>query len=171
MKKPAGNPGSRKRRVAMIKEVKMLTVRETGPVGAAVRNPETIAAIWRESITTSAWYDTEKEAFVVFLLDRKNMVKDWHLVSLGTNDASLVHPREVFRAACVASAASVIVAHNHPSGDHTPSAEDVRITKQLVAAGQVLGIPVLDHVVVGDPSILPPGYVGLRENGCLNFTP
>lgn len=155
----------------MIKEVKMVTVRETGPVGESVRNHETIAAIWRDSITTAQWYDTEKEAFVVFLLDHKNRVKGWNLVSLGTVDTSLVHPREVFRAACVASAASVIVAHNHPSGDPQPSAEDVRITKQLVAAGQVVGIPVLDHVVIGDPAILPPGYVSLRDKGYLNFTP
>lgn len=155
----------------MIKEIKITTVRETGPVGESCQTPETVAKVWRESITTAQWYDTEKEAFVVFLLDRKNRVKSWHLVSLGTIDTSLVHPREVFRAACVASAASVIVAHHHPSGDPQPSAEDVRITKQLVAAGQVVGIPVLDHVVIGDPAILPPGYVSLRDKGYLNFTP
>ena len=153
----------------MIKEVKLTTVRETGPVGESVQKPETIAAVWRESVTTAAWYDTEKEAFVVFLLDRKNRVKGWHLVSLGTIDTSLVHPREVFRAACVAAAASVIVSHQHPSGDPTPSAEDVKITKQLVEAGKVVGIPVLDHVVIGDAAILPPGFVSLRDKGYLTF--
>ena len=155
----------------MIKEIKLTTVRETGPVGESVQKPETVASLWRESVATAQWYDTEKEAFVVFLLDRKNRVKSWHMVSVGTIDTSLVHAREVFRAACVAAAASVIVAHQHPSGDPTPSAEDVKITKQLVAAGQVVGIPVLDHVVIGDHAILPPGYVSLRDKGYLNFTP
>jgi DNA repair protein RadC len=154
----------------MIKEVKLMTVRETGPVGDSVQKPETLVRIWRESVQLAQWYDPEKEAFVVFLLDRKNRVKGWHLVSLGTVDASLVHPREVFRAACVASAASVIVAHHHPSGDPSPSAEDVKITRQLVAAGQVLGIPVLDHVVIGEESVFPPGYMSMRDKGYLNFT-
>lgn len=155
----------------MIKEVRIVTVRETGPVGDQCQRPETVYRLWQESIAKAEWFDTEKEAFVVFLLDRKNRVKDWHLVSLGTIDTSLVHPREVFRAACIASAASVTVSHRHPSGDPTPSAEDVRVTKQLVAAGQVLGIPVLDHVVVGDPAVLPPGYISLRDKGYLDFTP
>jgi DNA repair protein RadC len=155
----------------MIREVRILTVRESATVGESCQKPETVVSIWRDSVATAEWYDTEKEAFVVFLLDRKNRVKDWHLVSLGTVDTSLVHPREVFRAACVTAAASVIVAHHHPSGDPTPSAEDVRVTKQLVAAGQVLGIPVLDHLVIGDPAVMAPGYVSLRDKGYLNFTP
>lgn len=153
----------------MIKEVRIVTVRESGPVGDSCQSPDTVHAIWRESVTKAQWFDTEKEAFVVFLLDRKNRVKSWHLVSLGTLDTSLVHPREVFRAACVASAASVIVAHQHPSGDPAPSAEDIKITKQLVSAGQVLGIPVLDHVVIGDPAVTAPGFVSLRDKGFLTF--
>ena len=144
----------------MIKEVKMMTVRETGPVGESVQKPETLVAIWRESIESAQWYDTEKEAFVVFLLDRKNRVKGWNLVSLGTVDSSLVHPREVFRAACVVSAASVIVAHNHPSGDPTPSPEDVRVTEMLVDAGKLLDIAVLDHLVIGRNR-----FVSMKERG------
>jgi len=154
----------------MIKEVRVQTVRETGLVGESVQKPETVVKVWRESVATAQWYDPEKEAFVAMLLDRKNRVKGWNMISLGTVDASLVHPREVFRAAVVDSAASVIVAHNHPSGDPTPSAEDLRVTRQLVAAGKVLGIPVLDHIILGTEAVLPPGYVSLRDRAYLDFS-
>jgi DNA repair protein RadC len=84
-------------------------------------------------------------------------------------DASLVHPREVFQYAIRASAASVVLAHNHPSGDPTPSAEDVRMTKQLVAAGRIVGIAVLDHVVLGAKTETGWSYTSLREQGLADF--
>jgi DNA repair protein RadC len=154
----------------MIKEVKIKTVRETGPVCNSIQKPDAVVEIWRESVETAQWFDTEKEAFIVFLLDMKNRVKAWNLVSLGTLNSSLVCPREVFRAACVSSAASVIVAHNHPSGDPTPSADDLRVTQQLIAAGKVLGIPVLDHIILGSEAVTPPGYVSLRDKADLDFS-
>ena len=92
----------------------------------------------------------DREHFVVLLLDTQNQVIGIHTVTVGTLDASLVHPREVFKPAILANAASVILAHNHPSGDPTPSAEDRTVTRQLVAAGVTLGIEVHDHVVLGD---------------------
>ena len=143
--------------------VSIPVVRETS--GESVQRPE-VAVAALEDMRQAA-----QEMFVVLSLDRKNRIIDRTLVSLGTVDTSLVHPREVFRAAIVNGAASVIVAHNHPSGDATPSAEDVKITKQLVAAGQVLGIPVLDHVIIGRADILAPGFVSLRDKGYLNFSP
>lgn len=93
--------------------------------------------------------DGSREEFHIVCLDTKNQVIDTHQISVGTLDASLVHPREVFRPAIKDSAASVILAHNHPSGDPTPSAEDRAVTRRLENAGRTLGIAVLDHVVLG----------------------
>ena len=89
-----------------------------------------------------------------------------HFVSTGTLDTLLVHPREVFRAAVIGSAAALVCAHNHPSGDPSPSEADIKITRDLIRAGQLLKIEVLDHVVIGLPSPENPrGFVSLRELG------
>lgn len=93
--------------------------------------------------------DEEVEVFVVLALDGRGRVIHRADVTRGLVDSSLVHPREAFRAAIVAGASSIIIAHNHPSGDTTPSAEDRAVTKQLVAAGQLLDIPVADHLIIG----------------------
>jgi DNA repair protein RadC len=93
----------------------------------------------------------DREHFVVLLLDTQNQIIGIHTVTVGTLDASLVHPREIFKPAILANAASVVLAHNHPSGDPTPSAEDRAVTRQIRAAGRTVGIEVLDHIVVGDP--------------------
>jgi len=93
--------------------------------------------------------DLPQEEFHALLLNTRHRVVREVLVTRGTLDASLIHPREVFRPAVGESAAGVILVHNHPSGDPTPSAEDRAVTRQLEAAGRTLGIPVLDHVIVG----------------------
>ena len=112
-----------------------------------------------------------QESFHVLALDVRNRLLNRHLISLGLADASLVHPREVFRAAVSTGASAVIISHNHPSGDPTPSAEDLRITRQLIAAGQVLDIRVLDHVIIGRPSGPgSPGFLSMREAGLCTFT-
>ncbi len=103
----------------------------------------------------------DRENFVVVLLNTKNEVIEAPVVSVGTLSASLVHPREVFKPAIRASAASVILAHNHPSGKVEPSREDRDVTSRLGEAAQVLGIEVLDHVIVGD------GYCSMKEHGML----
>ena len=130
------------------------------------RTPADVAALCAEIGQFS------QEAFIVIDLNAKNNVIDKRLITLGLLDASLVHPREVFRGAIVNNAAAVVVVHNHPSGDPTPSAEDVRITRQLVEAGRILSIRVLDHVVIGRPDAIGPGSVGflsLRESGLVTF--
>ncbi|MBS3107138.1 DNA repair protein RadC [Candidatus Woesearchaeota archaeon] len=91
----------------------------------------------------------DKEQFLVLFLDTKNRVIKERLISIGTLDASLIHPREVFKAAIKESARSVLFVHNHPSGDPTPSPEDECVTKALFEAGDLLGIPVLDHIIIG----------------------
>lgn len=92
--------------------------------------------------------DQDREHFIVLLLNTKHHVTGIHTVSIGSLDASIVHPREVFKPAIVGSASAIIVAHNHPSGDPTPSPEDRSVTQRLNEAGKVLGIDVLDHIVV-----------------------
>jgi len=94
--------------------------------------------------------DLKKESFVVLCLDGRNRLLRKETVSIGTLNASLVHPREVFKPAIEVSAASVIIVHNHPSGDPEPSREDIKVSNQIVKAGEILGIPVVDHVIIGD---------------------
>lgn len=108
-----------------------------------ISTPSVAARIAQEFIG-----DSDRENVAVLLLNIKNKVVGVHLVSVGSLEKSLVHPREVFKSALLANAATVILVHNHPSGDPTPSESDRRVTESIKAAGEVLGIPVLDHVIV-----------------------
>lgn len=101
------------------------------------------------------------EVFLVLCLSTKRRVLGYYEVSRGTLDATLVHPRDVFKVALLANSAAIIVAHNHPSGDPTPTPDDVAVTRRLVKAGDILGIDVLDHIVVGDDHWLSLHDVGL----------
>ena len=112
----------------------------------------------------------DSESFFVLPLDKKcRLCGPMTEVTRGTLDSSLVHPREVFKVALKWSAASVIVAHNHPSGDPTPSKEDLDVTRRLLEAGRVLSVPLTDHVVVGDDELFPPGFHSIRRSGVLAF--
>jgi len=112
------------------------------------------------------YFNPEVECFVVLLLNVRRKIKGHVLVSMGIADSVIIHPRETFRAAIIASAHSIIIMHNHPSGEPNPSEADLRITRELVRSGQVLRIEVLDHVIVGNnnQSCLPPG-TGLLSLG------
>lgn len=103
-----------------------------------------------------------QEVFGILILNTKNKIVAVHEISRGALDASIVHPREVFKPAVLHNAAAIICFHNHPSGDTEPSREDIEITKQLVEAGKILGIEVFDHIVVGDDR-----YVSLKEIGAM----
>jgi DNA repair protein RadC len=94
----------------------------------------------------------DREKFIVLLLDAKHRVIGVNTVSIGSLTASIVHPREVFKPVIAGNAAAIILAHNHPSGDSAPSPEDVELTKRLREAGELLGIRVLDHVILGEGS-------------------
>ncbi|MCL6446082.1 MAG: JAB domain-containing protein [Alicyclobacillus sp.] len=107
--------------------------------------------------------NADREMFVVMYLSTKHSVNAIHTVSIGTLDTSLVHPREVFKAAIMSNAACIIVGHNHPSGDPEPSPEDVMVTRRLAEAGKILGIEVMDHIVIGDDG----RFVSLRAKGLL----
>ena len=93
---------------------------------------------------------SDREIFAVMLLNTKNRVIGINVVSVGSLTASVVHPREVFKAACLANATNIILTHNHPSGGPAPSKEDINITARLVQAGRLMDIPVLDHIIIGD---------------------
>jgi DNA repair protein RadC len=105
--------------------------------------------------------ESDREEFVVALLTVRHRLIGLHTVSVGCLTSSLVHPREVFKPALLASAAALVVAHNHPSGDPEPSAEDIALTRRLVSAGTLLGIEVLDHVILGEDG----RHVSLKERG------
>lgn len=97
----------------------------------------------------STWINADREVFIIFFLNSKNLILDHEIHSIGDVDASAVYPRQVYRSALAQNCSSVIFAHTHPSGDCSPSRADDNITRQLVVAGEMLGILVLDHVVVG----------------------
>lgn len=99
-------------------------------------------------------FHAKQEEFHIVTLDTKNQIVDTHQITVGTLDASLVHPREVFRAAIKDAASSIILVHNHPSGDPTPSQEDIAVTNRLTECGKTLGISVLDHIVLGNPDAI-----------------
>jgi DNA repair protein RadC len=104
--------------------------------------------------------DAPNEQFIAFVLDTKLKVIGQHTVTTGTLDASLVHPREVFRAAIILNGSSIIVAHNHPSGDLEPSSADRAVVRRLQQAGEVLGIQLLDSIIVNDQT-----GISMRETG------
>ncbi len=137
------------------------TVRETN--GAKCTTPEDVVRELADLRTAA------QECFVTITLDSKNRIIDKHLVTIGTLNASLAHPREVFRTAIMDAAASIILAHNHPSGDSTPSAEDVRVTRQLVEVARHVEIPILDHIIIGRGTETCDGYISLRETGMVQF--
>jgi len=122
--------------------------------------PDQAAAYWKSHIADHPYFNPECECLVVFILNTRRRIKGHYLVSIGTMDTILCHPREIFRLAVMASAAAIIIAHNHPSGDSTPSEADIKITRDLIRAGQLLKIEVLDHIVIGHPS-----HTSLRNLG------
>ncbi len=133
------------------KEFKLVALREC-PAPEEMQlcdTPDKAAAYWNSHITKAPHFIPDCECLVVLWLNTRRRVKGHQIISIGTLDTILVHPREVFRGVIVANAAAVILMHNHPSGEAEPSDADVKVTRDLVRAGQLLKIEVLDHVIVG----------------------
>ena len=130
--------------------------RVRNPGRPVISSPEDVDGLLRGRIA-----NLDRENFVVVLLNTKNEVLGFPTVSVGTLSASLVHPREVFKPAIRASAAGIVLAHNHPSGRVGPSREDREVTRRLKEASEIIGIEVLDHVILGD------GYFSMKEHGIL----
>ena len=120
-----------------------------------VKSPEDVAVLVQPRLR-----DKKKEYFLALFLDTRNQLIKLAEISVGSLDTSIVHPREVFKEAIAASAASVIFAHNHPSGDTDPSGDDIKLTKRLAEAGELVGIEVLDHIIIGERN-----YLSLKGQG------
>lgn len=147
-------------------EIGKRLVEEGVPKRFAIRRPEDAVRLLQARAKA-----LDHEVFWVLPLDAKNVLKDgpWD-VTRGLLDASLVHPREVFRPAVRTAAAAVVLSHNHPSGDPAASAEDLRITRQLVSAGRIMDIRVLDHVILGAAGEDGGnGFLSMREAGLVEF--
>jgi DNA repair protein RadC len=121
-----------------------------------INSPEKVAEV---AINVLGLHEQAEESFYIFTLDTKNKINGIFEVSKGSLNSSIVHPREVFKRALLQNANSIILLHNHPSSDPTPSKEDIDITNRLIEAGDLLGIRVLDHLVVGDQS----NYISFKE--------
>jgi DNA repair protein RadC len=144
------------------KEYKVIALREC-PLPESMQTcdtPDKATEYWRMNVVTCPYFNPECECFVVLLLNTRRRVKGHQLLTIGTLDTILVHPREVFRAAIIAASAAVVLMHNHPSGEPQPSEADIKVTRDLIRAGQLLKIEVLDHVIVGNPN-----HCSLRELG------
>ena len=130
-------------------------VKATGSKKQGITSPEAAVGIF------SAYLDgLDREVFCIAMLDTKNHIIGINTVSMGTLNSTAVHPREVFKPACIIGANAILLCHNHPSGDPEPSREDKEITDRLKEAGKVLGIDVLDHIVIGDGT-----HYSFREHG------
>lgn len=127
-----------------------------------VSNPESVWEVCRDLLLAEDKIDQDKEHFWVFHLDTRNRIKLIELISLGSLNASLVHPREVFTRAVGERSAEIIIAHNHPSGVTDPSEDDLVITRRLVEAGKILGIEIADHVI-----ITITGFTSFKEKGLI----
>lgn len=133
-------------------------VRESGRERLMLEGPEDVASILSHYLE-----DEDREHFVTLMLDSKNRVIGVHTASIGTLTAALVSPREVFKAAILCNALSIVLGHNHPSGDVDPSPEDIQVTERLVRAGAMLDIEVLDHVIVGEEG----SYTSFKRSGIM----
>jgi DNA repair protein RadC len=147
----------------MVPSYKVMLVRDSAESVKAtgkkstVKSPEDMAEILRTYLDGA-----DREHFIVAMLDRKGNMLGLNTVSIGGLSSSIAHPREVFKPAIIIGAASIILCHNHPSGDHSPSPEDIEVTRRMIDAGKILGIDVLDHIVMGDP-----GYCSLKGRGLI----
>lgn len=150
------------------KEFKILGLREC-PTPTEMQlcdTPDKAAAYWREYVPSHPYFNRDVECFVVVLVNTRRRIQGHCFISTGTLDTILVHPREVFRPAVIGAAAAVVLIHNHPSGDATPSEADIKVTRDLIRAGQLLKIDVLGHIIIGRPdSENRNGYQSLRELG------
>jgi len=154
-------------KVEGIGRAKATGIRAAIELGRRYQKPSLAGESFCSSGDVAAYYrprmkDFKKETFRCALLDTKNKIIREEVVSVGSLSASLVHPRETFKAAVRESAAAVVFVHNHPSGDIKPSQEDILLTKRLVQVGEMIGIQVLDHIIIGDA-----GHFSFRDNGMI----
>jgi DNA repair protein RadC len=145
------------------KEFKVVALRDC-PVPEEMKiceQPQQVADYWRMHIATHLYFNPDCECLVVLLLNTRRRVKGHHLVTIGTMDTLLVHPREIFSVAVTMKAAYLVLIHNHPSGDPSPSDADIKVTRDLIRAGQLMKIEITDHIIMG----ATPNFCSLRALG------
>ncbi len=146
-------------------EVKLLRLRDCPMDPPLIDTPEKLLKFWKKHVVTAPWFQQEKECCCVFMLNARRHITNWSMISIGTLDTVFVHPREVFRPVLVANAAAFLIAHNHPSGDPSPSTGDITTTRKLILGGQLLQIELLDHVIIGSLRKKGQRYMSLRDLG------
>jgi len=158
---------SHSKSISYSEEFKVIALREC-PLPEEMKicdQPQGAVDYWHLNVATNPYFNPECECFVVLLLNTRRRVRGHHLVSFGTMNTVLVHPREVFRVAVICGAAGVVLMHNHPSGEPQPSEADIKVTRDLIRAGQLMQIDVVDHVIIGNGK-----HCSLRELGHIQYS-
>ncbi len=157
-------PGKKRKMSSAPCEWKIVSLREctSSNLLGVCNQPQHAFEYWHANIATGPLYNPEVECFVVLILNTKYRVRGHNLVSIGSLNETIAHPREVFRAAVIGAAYGVVLMHNHPSGDPQPSDADMRTTRTMVEAGKILRIEVTDHIIVGYNK-----YYSFREAGII----
>jgi hypothetical protein len=151
-------------------EFKIVRLRECPVDSPIMDNPEHLKSFWRQHVATAPWFNADHECLVVFLVNTRRRLIGFESVSQGTLDALLFRTSEVFRLAAMYNASAIIVAHNHPSGDASPSEGDIKFTMDLLKAREIMGVALLDHVIVGDAR-RDKGHFSFREHGYFDADP
>lgn len=150
----------------MSARITVSTVRED-TVNYRADGPDYLYRFWKDVIATQPDHEPEKESMVVMLLNTKLFAFAWHRVAVGTVSEVMAHPREILRPVIAGSAWAFALMHNHPSGDPNPSAADSRMTTRLRECGELMGIPLKDHVIAGEPAVGRLPYYSFREAGLI----
>jgi DNA repair protein RadC len=148
-------------------EAKLQTIRVCDAPPPSAATPQQFYELWKNYVPTTSWFESSREQLVLFTIDVRYKCTGIHLISVGTVSETLFHPREVLRPAIIGGAHSFIVAHNHPSGDCTPSEADRAMTRRIREASDLLQIYLLDHIIVGDTYNGRPPYFSFKEHGLL----
>lgn len=145
------------------REVKISVLRDGGTIPQGAACPKAVYNYYINFIQKSNWFNLDQECLILLCLDVKRQIKNFQLLYLGGLTQTICHPRDIFRPAIVNSAHSIILVHNHPSGDPTPSKNDFVMTKQIDEAGRLLLIPLFDHVIMGDKG----RFYSFRDSGII----
>jgi DNA repair protein RadC len=144
-------------------EWKIVSIRKTSTNGLPRCDCAELAVdYWRQHVSAATYFNPDVECLVALVLNTKNFIRGHYLISIGSLNQTIAEVRECYRTAIVASAFGLIIGHNHPSGDPSPSSADQRMTREMAEAGKLLRIELIDHIIVGDP-----GYFSFREAGML----
>ena len=143
------------------------TLQEFAASQMTLDTPQAVREFWDSAIAGRPDHEPEKEILVAICLNTKLRPIGWHLIATGTVNECVAHPREIFRPPIIAAAYALVIAHNHPSGDPSPSQADRRLTSTLREASQLLQISLIDHIIVGLPQADRPGHYSFRDSGLL----